>query len=69
MLLPEDGDRIQSPKHCVLNKNTTKDNVQKFNNWYISVSITYSVEWMTEKCRFGKDLQESVRGFLEVLTQ
>jgi hypothetical protein len=31
-LLPEDGDRIQSLKLFVLNKNRTKDNVQKLNN-------------------------------------
>jgi hypothetical protein len=31
-LLPEDGDRIQSPKRCFLNKNWTMDNVQKTNN-------------------------------------
>jgi hypothetical protein len=29
-LLPEDGDRIQSPKRCVLNRST--DNVQKLSN-------------------------------------
>jgi hypothetical protein len=28
---PEDGDRIQSPKRCVLNKSRTMDNVQKGN--------------------------------------
>jgi hypothetical protein len=28
---PEEGDRIQSPKRCVLNKNRTTDNVQKHN--------------------------------------
>jgi hypothetical protein len=27
----EEGDRIQSPKRCVLNKNRTRDNVQKNN--------------------------------------
>jgi hypothetical protein len=30
--LPEDGDRVQSPKHCVLNKNRTVDKVQKNSN-------------------------------------
>jgi hypothetical protein len=30
--LPEDGDRMQSPKRCVLNKNRTIDNVQKHYN-------------------------------------
>jgi hypothetical protein len=35
---PEDGDRIQSPKHCVLNKNRTVDNIQKHNNFISSVS-------------------------------
>jgi hypothetical protein len=29
---PEDGERIQSSKCCVLNKNRTMDNVQKHNN-------------------------------------
>jgi hypothetical protein len=33
-LLREDGDRIQSPKNCVLNlKKWTIDNVQKHNNY------------------------------------
>jgi hypothetical protein len=30
--LPEGGDRIQSPKRCVLNKNRTMNNVQKHSN-------------------------------------
>jgi hypothetical protein len=30
--LPEEGDRIQSPKRCVLNKNQTMHNVQKYKN-------------------------------------
>jgi hypothetical protein len=30
-VLPEDGDRIQSPKRFVLNKNRNTDNVQKHN--------------------------------------
>jgi hypothetical protein len=29
--LPQDGDRIQSPKHCDLNKNRMMDNLQKHN--------------------------------------
>jgi hypothetical protein len=34
-LLPEDGDRIQSPKRRVLNKkNRTMDNVQKAQQFY-----------------------------------
>jgi hypothetical protein len=33
-ILPEDGDRIQYPKRCVLNKKTgSLDNVQKLNNF------------------------------------
>jgi hypothetical protein len=31
-LSPEDGDRIQSPKRCVLKKNKMMDYVQKHNN-------------------------------------
>jgi hypothetical protein len=31
-LLPEDGDRIQSPKRCFQNKDWTMDNIQKTNN-------------------------------------
>jgi hypothetical protein len=30
-VLLEGGDRIQSPKHSVLNKNRMTDNVQKYN--------------------------------------
>jgi hypothetical protein len=30
-VLPEDGDRIQSTKFCVLNKNRTTNNFQKHN--------------------------------------
>jgi hypothetical protein len=30
-VFPEDGDRIQSLKYCVLNKNRMMDNVQKHN--------------------------------------
>jgi hypothetical protein len=29
---PEKGDRIQSSKHCVLNKNRTMDNFQNYDN-------------------------------------
>jgi hypothetical protein len=36
-VLPEDGDKIQSPKRCVLNKNRTMANVQKHNVWKQSV--------------------------------
>jgi hypothetical protein len=32
-VLPEDGDRIQSPKRCVLNKNRTTDNVKNRNDY------------------------------------
>jgi hypothetical protein len=35
-LLAEDGDKIQSPKYCVLNKSRMMDNVQKHNN-YINI--------------------------------
>jgi hypothetical protein len=30
-VLPGDGERIQSPKRCVLNENRTMDNAQKYN--------------------------------------
>jgi hypothetical protein len=32
-LLPEDGNRVQSPKHCLQIKSRTMDNVQKVNNF------------------------------------
>jgi hypothetical protein len=32
VFLPEDEDRIQSLKHCFLNKNRMMDNVQKHNS-------------------------------------
>jgi hypothetical protein len=32
VFLPEDGDKIHSPKRCALNKNRTMYNVQKHNN-------------------------------------
>jgi hypothetical protein len=39
-LLPEDGDRIQSPKRCVLNKNGKMDNVQKPKIEFVKCSPT-----------------------------
>jgi hypothetical protein len=39
---PEDGDRIQSPKSCLLNKNRTMDNVQKYNICIHNVAIVCS---------------------------
>jgi hypothetical protein len=36
--LPDEGDRIQSPKRCVLNKKRTIDNVQK-HNYYIKIFV------------------------------
>jgi hypothetical protein len=34
---PEAGDRIKSPKRCVLNKNRTMDNVQEHNNYIATI--------------------------------
>jgi hypothetical protein len=39
-LLPEDGDRSRSPKHCLNKKNMTVDNVQKLNNCIHMLSST-----------------------------
>jgi hypothetical protein len=38
-LLPEDGDRIHSPKRHVLNNNRKMDNVQKHNNCINSCAL------------------------------
>jgi hypothetical protein len=45
-LLPDDGDRLQSPKHCVFIKKTELDNVQQvchriLSFHYICIGGTY----------------------------
>jgi hypothetical protein len=40
-LLPEDGDGVQPPKYCILNKNRTMDNAEE------SVTVGYeSLDWI-----------------------
>jgi hypothetical protein len=45
---PEDGERIQSLKHCILNKNRTMDNVQKHNNC-INISSSQTFRYYKQK--------------------
>jgi hypothetical protein len=60
-VLPEDGDRIQSPKRCilkykqdgVLDKNRTMDNVQK-HNICSSDTLEYNEENKKNKTEFNE---------------
>jgi hypothetical protein len=59
--LPEDGDRIQSPKRCVLNKSRTMDNVQKQNN---CLNVLSSQTFRSDNCLCLKFAQNRMKVFV-----
>jgi hypothetical protein len=59
---PEDGDRIQSPKRYVLNKNRAMDNVQKHNTHICT--LWYRRFFLTERKRDTKLTYTSIIAYL-----